>query len=283
MWDSVPVLAARLLPKFRRSHGYWPNPLRPRTFSEKVLARMLFDRRPMLGQFAGKYEVRRHVGERGLAHLLVPPIGLIRAPSDLRRLALPRDFILKSNHGSSQVRVVRDWDGTGLPELERLVAEWIGQDYGKYAGEWGYRHAERMVIAEPLLLHDGILPHDYKFWCFGGRMVMFNRSPELLQDGVRDFFDRDLHWLPIDYITPRSAAAPPLSPQIRTMIDYAEALSDGVDFVRVDLLSSGDRVFFGEMTIYPNAAADVFRPLEWNDRLGAAWTLPGWQALRARG
>ena len=43
---------------WRRIHGQMPNILRPITFNEKILHRIIFDRRALLTQFADKAAVR---------------------------------------------------------------------------------------------------------------------------------------------------------------------------------------------------------------------------------
>ena len=40
------------------------------------------------------------------------------------------------------------------------------------------------------------------------------------------------------------------------MFSIASRLSQGIPFVRVDLYQSGERVFFGEMTFYPQSGFD---------------------------
>lgn len=116
-WHWPPVLAWQLLPRFRAAHGRWPWLLPPRSFAEKCLYRMLFDRRPIIGVFGGKTEVRALIAERlGNEDALIPRIGLIRSIADLRGMTLPRAFIMKTNHASGQVhRNVFDRNGTWLP------------------------------------------------------------------------------------------------------------------------------------------------------------------------
>ena len=77
-WDWTPVLAARLVPRYRRMHGRWPNLARPQRFSEKTLARMLFDRRPLLATCAGKAETRDLVRDRIGERYLVPLHAVLR-------------------------------------------------------------------------------------------------------------------------------------------------------------------------------------------------------------
>ena len=65
-----------------------------------------------------------------------------------------------------------------------------------------------------------------------------------------------------------------------TMIDAAERLSAGIDFVRVDLYDLGDRFLVGELTTTPQGGSGYFKPARWDMVFGARWTLPGWRVLR---
>ena len=58
------------------------------------------------------------------------------------------------------------------------------------------------------------------------------------------------------------------------MLEIAEALGAGVDFVRVDLYCLERRVVFGELTNYPLAGRAAFEPAEFDRWLGGWWTLP---------
>ena len=55
------------------------------------------------------------------------------------------------------------------------------------------------------------------------------------------------------------------------MITVAEELAGDIDFFRVDLYDVGDRIVFGEMTVYPNAGRGEFDPPEFDEKLGAFW------------
>lgn len=52
------------------------------------------------------------------------------------------------------------------------------------------------------------------------------------------------------------------------MTELAEALSKGENFVRVDLYEVSGRVFFGELTLHPEAGTGVFAPSAFDVLLG---------------
>ena len=54
----------------------------------------------------------------------------------------------------------------------------------------------------------------------------------------------------------------------------ASRLSQGFPHVRVDFYQIGDKVYFGEMTFYPNAGLVKFENKEWDNTFGSWITLP---------
>ena len=65
----------------------------------------------------------------------------------------------------------------------------------------------------------------------------------------------------------------PLQPpaQLRQMIGLAEVLGRDFDFARIDLYLIDGKIFFGEVTHYPNAGLVEFRPREFDRVLGDVW------------
>src|SRR5215831_18132182 len=85
---------------FYKVHRYWPHLKFPRTFEEKINGRMLFDRNPLWTVLSDKYETRQYVADRGGADYLVPLLWIGENPDDIPFDQLPRQFVLKTNHGS---------------------------------------------------------------------------------------------------------------------------------------------------------------------------------------
>ena len=55
------------------------------------------------------------------------------------------------------------------------------------------------------------------------------------------------------------------------MLEWASDLGRGLDFVRVDLYDTGDRVLVGELTPYPAAGDERFEPQSLDAWLGRMW------------
>jgi hypothetical protein len=58
---------------------------------------------------------------------------------------------------------------------------------------------------------------------------------------------------------------------LEEMLQLAKYLSDGFDFVRVDLYESSNGIKFGEMTNYPDCGNCKFIPAKWNYEIGRNW------------
>jgi len=97
--------------------GRYPNLLHPTTFNEKILQKSLRPD-PWLTELTDKLTVRDYVakklGENHLIPLLAAPKIFTKEVFD----ALPDSFVMKANHGSSYVKVVRNKSATSFEELQ---------------------------------------------------------------------------------------------------------------------------------------------------------------------
>ncbi|MCW5713584.1 MAG: hypothetical protein KIT43_03600 [Bauldia sp.] len=77
----------RAMRHYRGIYGRWANLVAPRRFSEKMLYKKLFDRRPMLAVWTDKLLVRDYVRDRlGTDRHLVPIIGVYDTAEQVRQL-----------------------------------------------------------------------------------------------------------------------------------------------------------------------------------------------------
>ena len=271
VWFHWSLLGPVLVIRYMRTIGGIPKLRNPATMNEKVLYRLLFDRRAFLPMFSGKVEARAHVlAATGDPSLLVDLVGVAATTAELKALRLPPAFVVKANHLSGFMRIYDGSTPVDLDELGRAIEGWC-RHYGKL--EWGYKQVRRVAVVEHLLEHDGKIPNDYKLFCFDGVVRFIQVDGDRFSEHHQDFFDRDWNWLDVTLAFPNHATPPARPALLDDMIRVAERLSAGVDFVRVDLYAVGDRVKFGELTVYPQSGKAVFKPTEWDTTFGAAWRL----------
>ena len=251
--------------EFRRS----PDLDHPSGFNEKILLKILGDRRPFLTLFSDKLRVREYV-QRVAPFVALPALYWWSDRADALDLAaLPESFVLKPNHGSGWLRVVDDRTAVQRDELVRLAREWLASDFTIVGREWAYRDIRRAVYAEELLRGaDGGLPADYKLFVFGGKVRLIQVDRDRFARHTQVLYDEQ--WNAIDGTVRAAQGLPlPAPASLAAMLAAAEALSASVDFVRVDLYDIDGRPYFGEFTHYPNKGLNRFEPASLDNLLGS--------------
>ena len=278
------VVAAAILPEFvlttimsvrgyRARFGVFPNILGPRTYNEKILHRILFDRRPILQTLQDKYAVRRYISERGLSDILPRLHWVTQTPSDIPFDDLPRRFVVKPTHGSGWYALI--YDQTAM-DRARLIAEcdaWLRQNYYDSYREWAYKHIEPRILVEEYI-DDGTGPYPlrYRLGVFGGRVGIVEVN--VGKQGENASFYTPSPWTRLaarfaDYETLDRPIPAPW--HLAEMIRHAEILAADLDFVRVDMFDTPEKPYFGEMTITPGAGRLPFVPREFDLYLGSLW------------
>lgn len=111
---------------------------------------------------------------------------------------------------------------------------------------------------------------DYKLLCFNGQVKMsFVCTERYATDGLKvTFFDKDWKRMPFERHYRASSAEIQKPLTYGSMIRFAEKLSIGIPFVRVDFYETKGRTYFGELTFYPGSGYEEFNPEEWDRKLG---------------
>ena len=253
---------------YRRKFGRLPDLDNPRTFNEKIMCKILYDRRPHLTLFSDKLRVRGHV--RRTAPYLSQPIlyWWSDQADELPFDSLPGAFVLKANHGSGWNVLVEDRSRVLKEALVASARGWLKSDFAIVGREWSYRNIARAVYAEEMLFGaDGKLPADYKFFVFNGRVRLIQVDEARFTRHTQTLYDE--RWNIVPGTVAAALGTPRSAPHcLATMITAAEAISLGVDFVRVDLYDIDGQAVFGELTNSPNKGLSPFSPASLDYLLG---------------
>lgn len=250
----------------RKQIGRFPKLLCPTTFNEKILRRSL---RPdaRYGALTDKLEVREYVrakiGEQYLVPLISAPDVFTQAVFD----ALPDAFVMKANHGSSFVEVVRNKSQESFEHLQILAVRWMCTDFYRIARERHYRQIQPRIFFEDLLLDEGgQIPADYKVHCFRGqsgppKMFIVVISDRFGDNTRGDVYDAQWNHLDVG-IGPYARSPTPQPPpkNLTLILEIAATLSEDFTYVRVDLYAPKNEVYFGELTFTPGAGVVPMRP-----------------------
>lgn len=235
---------------------------RPVRFTELVQRRKLVDRDPRMPHLVDKVAVKAFVRDRIGANWVTPTLW---HGSELPQEApWQRPFVVKSRHGCNQRRFVRD-GGDDWSQVRTAAERWMRGRYGAWLAEWAYAEVPRRLLVEPFVGPAGVLPIDYKFYVFHGRVA-----------AVQVHLDRETahRWMLLDpqwRLLSRAIRTPPRPRAIDAMIEAAEQLAAGFDFVRVDLYDAEPHPRFGEMTFYPGSGLDPFDGPRIDEWLRTLW------------
>ena len=293
-FTSIPGRIRRHVRKFRPDwyfvvrrhwhiHGRFPRLIRPRTFNDKVLHRILFDRRAVLTQATDKASVRDYVEARLGRHLLPERYYITIDPDTIPFDKLPDRFVVKPTHGSGMVQIVIDKSTLDRAALIETCRGWLRYSFYEEKREWAYKNIEPRIIVEQFI-DDGTgnTPDDYKFFVFDGAVEMIQVDTARFCDHRRRLYTPTWEKLPVWYDHDDISGEVARPRHLQQMIAAAEALGRGLDFIRADFYDTPDRVYFGELTTTPSCGYGRFRPKEFNHYLGSRWKLPSLGTLRKR-
>jgi len=251
-------------------HGRYPRILRPRTFSEKVCHRLMFDRRPILTQCADKYAARDYIEHRLGSAVLPRLCHVTRDPATIPWDALPDRYVMKATHASGWIRVVTG--SVDREALAHLCGQWLRQSYYSVSREWPYRNiTPRILIEEFVDDGSGTVPPDFKFFVFDGKPAIIQVDASRFTGHTRALYDLQWRRLPVTLQFPPVPNETPPPEHLAQMIEAAAELGRGMDFLRVDLYDTPRQFYVGELATSPEAGLGVFTPRDFDESLGRLW------------
>ncbi len=260
---------------YRKTFGRNPDLAKPSLFSEKITARKLFDRRPLMSQLADKLFAREFAAAR------IGPVHLPRLLMTCERFEeidfdrLPDKFVIKANHGTHWVLLVDDKAALDHAAARKTVNRWMKTNYYVNSREYFYRDIKpRIMIEEFLEEPSGVPVIEFRFFVYDGAVKFLTVHQSKVLGGPRSNkrFNRALEKIP-------SAEPPEPMPELKMpsniedMFDLASRLGQGFDFIRVDLYAPGGRIVFGELTTLPMGGVRKMKPPGSDERFGEPWKL----------
>lgn len=254
--------------------GKFINFKNPKGFCEKLQWLKVNDRRPEYSKLVDKLAVRDHINEvLGEGHVF-PLIGHWDSFDDIDFDALPEQFVMKCNHDSGSIRIIRNKSQLTqkeIAEMRTFYTKRLKRNY-YYAGrEYPYKGVKSCIMAEQLMI-DEKAPEksieDYKFFCFNGEPKVMFVATDRSTDCRFDFFDMDFNHLDVDNIHPHADRQIEKPEMFDEMKEIAAKLSKGIRFVRIDLYELNGKIYFGEYTFFHGGGFRLFEPPEWERKLG---------------
>lgn len=259
--------------QYRRLMGYPANLREPKTFNEKIMWLKLHYRDPRFVNLADKYEVRSYIKDMLGEEVLTRCYGVFDRVEDINLDALPDRFVLKTTHGSGQTVICKDKSQVNWPEAFARLKGYLQKNYYYYAREWVYKGIKPRIICEEFLDQNGEPPWDYKFWCCSGNCefisVHVDRFKEHKQVCYNARWERQVYRSKTEYEEPV-----PRPQNFDKMLEYAHRLARGLPFLRIDFYNINGKIYFGELTFFPDAGMSHFYPQKYDEILGEKIQLP---------
>ncbi len=259
---------------FRESVGALPDIVRPQSFNEHIFYRKFFAVHP-LPSLSNKLYARDYIARKVGGTLLAEVPWAGKSVESLWTAAIaPGKYFLKSNHASGFNLLVVAPDDLyhGRDVIRATTEQWLASRYNFLGGEWQYSTFAPAVFLEKYIeFESGVVPDEYNFYCFNGRVRFISFFREYPEDSEWAIYDP--RWVPYGismdgYRLPRHPSNRPAN--LDRMNTLAATLAQDFDFVRVDFYSDGrDRAYCGELTFTPFDGRAKFSDPAADRRLGA--------------
>ena len=246
--------------KWRKCMGSNLDLRHPRSFNEKLQFLKIYDKNPLYTTLVDKYLVKQWVAEKIGKQYVIPTLAVYDSVDSIDLDALPNQFVLKCNHDSGSYVICKDKSSFDFQTAKKKLDVALKTNYYWETREWPYKNVRPRIIAEEYKEDASGELRDYKVYAVNGScdylMLCFDRAkgkPKFL------FFDREwkLHKELSNYGMLHGDSVSIEKPQnLDKFFEFAQLLSQGIPFVRVDFYEADNQLFFGEMTFYPSSGMD---------------------------
>jgi hypothetical protein len=240
---------------YHKELGCFPNLVNCRDYNDKIQWLKLFDQDEAEVRCSDKLLVREHVRERVGERYLVPIYQVADRYAGIDFSKLPNSFVIKTNHDSGTVMLVRDKGKLDHNQATLRIDASLQRIYGWQNGEWGYAGIKPKVFVEQFIDPENLsAPPDYKFHCVDGRVKLLQFIYDRGMDPKEQMIDRDGQEAGFVFSHRFKQGNQFEKPACWSeMVAVAEAIAKGFKYVRVDLYHSSGRIYAGEMTFWPLA------------------------------
>lgn len=257
---------------YRLRMGYWPDLKSPKTFNEKLQWLKLYDRQPEYTKMVDKYEVKKYVAEIIGSKYIIPTYGVWERPEDIDWDSLPKQFVLKTTHGSgsSGVLICKDKETFDKVGATAKLKKAMTMDVYRSLREWPYKNVHKRIIAEELIKGDNDTDlADYKLYCFDGvPRFFFICDNRFTATGMTvDCYTTEWEHVDVKVAGHDNPGGHKRPVALEEMLSLARRLSKGKPHVRCDFYYSNGKIYFSELTFFSSGGFGKTEPksydLEW--------------------
>ncbi len=249
----------------------------PKLYNEKIQWLKLNTRNPKLPALVDKYAVKEIIRNRLGEEYVVKCYGVWDSFDEIDFDSLPEKFVLKCTHDSGGIVVCTNKARFDLAAAREKLTYCLSQNYFYISREHHYKSVPPRIIAEEYLENGSEGLHDYKVFCFNGEPKYINYvSGRLDENNIEEaFYDTQWNIQPFLLHHPMVSQEIPKPKCLDMLVEFSRELSKGMIVSRIDFYVLKDgQIKFGEVTPYPLGGMEVFKPDEWNLKMGELVKLP---------
>lgn len=244
----------------------------PKGFNEKLQWIKLYDRNPTYCNMVDKYESKKVVAQKLGEEYIIPTLGVWDHFEEIDFDSLPEQFVLKCTHDSGSIVICRNRETFDVEAARMKLQQKLKKNLFWHAREWPYKNVKPRILAEQYMEDTEAKELvDYKFYCFGGQPRFLYVSSGLANHttATMSFLTLDWQFAPYERSDYKPLKELPKKPvNFDQMVEFAKILSEGIDFLRVDLYEINDKVYFSELTFSPAAGFMPFKNPEHDIEVG---------------
>ena len=258
---------------FKARIGYELDLEHPVTFNEKLQWLKLHDHNPKYVAMVDKYEVKKYVASVIGEEYVIPTLGVWDRFDEIDFSILPNQFVLKCTHDSGGLVIATDKKKLNIRKTRKKIEKSLRRNYYYFGREWPYRDVKPRIIAEKYMEDKDIGElRDYKFFCFNGTVKCYKIDYDRFLCHRANYYTPDGTIMKLgEVVCPpdfdRNISQPNA---LSKMIAFATQLSCGIPFLRCDFYYVDGKIYFGELTFYPNGGFGKFC-FNNNDCLLGSW------------
>jgi hypothetical protein len=241
----------------------FPNLNNPKTFSEKIQWIKLNGGLEKYTKYVDKLSVRNFIEKTIGIEYLIPLLGVWNNFDEIDFNNLPNQFVLKATHGSHYIYICKDKKLLDKHKLKKTVSKWLKENFYIKTRETQYKNCKPKILCEKYLKdYSGSLT-DYKMFCFNGKPYCIEVISDRFSDEKDDIMDLNWKIMPLIYKNMNHSIRKLQKPEkLNEMIEISKKLAKEFPFVRVDLYTVENKIYFGELTFTPANGLEEIDPIE---------------------
>lgn len=250
-----------------RATGRILNLKRPIRFGEKIQWLKFYGDLERYTHLVDKYEVRKYIEDKIGKKYLNELYGIYANADEINFDELPQKFVLKATHGSGDNIIYNGNGYIDINKIRKVLNKSVKENFYYQCREPQYKNIKPRIICERYLEDEEGKLKDYKFFCFNGKVEFIEVIYDRFYNLKKVFYDTD--WNKLNLFPKRNRDINIKKPEnLKEMIEVAQILSEEFHFVRVDLYSIKDKIYFGELTFTPGSGYTPFEPISEEIRIG---------------